>query len=76
MKKAIVLAIILLVIGAYLVKSYNNLDLKKPDDLQTFIKIYFGWVYTLGNNIKDISGYATKKEWLPKSNNQSNINTS
>ena len=74
MKKLIVLALILLILGAYFVKEYNNLNLKKQDDLQTFIKIYFGWLYNLGSNIKDLSGYAAKKEWLPK-DNQSNTSS-
>ena len=74
MKKIIVLAIIILILGAYFVKTYNNLDLKKPDDLQSFVKIYFGWIFTLGNNVKDVTGYATKKEWLPN-NNSSNSST-
>ncbi len=72
MKKLIVIIIILLVIGAYFIKSYNDLDLKKPDDLQSFAKIYFGWVYNLGYNIKDVSGYVAKKNWLPKNNSSNN----
>ena len=72
MRKIIVLAIIILILGAYFVKTYNNLDLKKPDDLQSFVKIYFGWIFTLGNNVKDVTGYATKKEWLPNNNSSNN----
>ena len=72
MKKAIVLIIIILVIGAYLVKSYNDLDLKKSNDFKTFIKIYFGWVSNLFSNIKDVTGYATEKNWLPENSNPTN----
>ena len=66
--------VIILVIGAYLIKSYNNLDLKNPEGAKTFIKLYSGWVFNLGNNIKEITGYVAKKEWLPE-NNQSNRST-
>lgn len=71
MRKALVLLIILLVIGAYFIKTYNNLDLKKPKDLGTFVKVYSAWIYNLGVNVRDVTGYVTKKEWLPK-NNSSN----
>ena len=71
MRKTIVIAVILLILGAYFIKTYNNLDLKKPDDLQSFVKIYFGWIFNLGENVKDVTGYAAKKEWLPQTN-QSN----
>ena len=75
MKKIIVIGIILLLIGAYLVKSYNDLNLKETDDLQTFIKLYSGWVYNLIFNIKDVTGYATKKTWLPKDTNKTSNNS-
>lgn len=75
MKKIIVLLIIVLIIGAYLIKSYNELDLKKSDDVKIFGKIYFKWVHNLVTNIRDITGYATKKEWLPENINSSNNNT-
>jgi len=74
MRKTIVIAVILLILGAYFIKTYNNLDLKKPDDLQSFVKIYFGWIFNLGENVKDVTGYAAKKEWLPQTN-QSNSST-
>jgi len=66
-----VLIIILLVIGAYFIKTYNNYNLKNKDDLISFIKVYSGWVYGVFVNVKDITGYTAKKEWLPK-NNQTN----
>ena len=68
MKKIAIFILIVLVIGAYLVKSYNNLDLKDSDDFKSFIKIYFGWVYDLITNLNEVTGYATQKDWLPKNN--------
>ena len=75
MKKIAVLIIIILVFGAYLTKSNNDLNLKNQNDLQTFIKVYFGWVYDLVINVKDITGYATTKTWLPKNINETNRST-
>ena len=75
MKKIIVVLIVLLVIGAYLVKTYNDLDLKNPNDLKTFIKVYSAWIFNLGENAKDVTGYVSKKQWLPE-NNQTNSSSS
>ncbi|MBI2672509.1 hypothetical protein HYX16_06255 [Candidatus Woesearchaeota archaeon] len=69
--RLVVLILILLVIGAYFVKTYNNYNLKNKDDLISFAKVYSGWVYSVFTNVKDITGEVTKKEWLPK-NNQTN----
>ena len=71
MKKLIVLIIILLVIGAYFIKTYNDLNLKEAKDMKTFIKVYSGWIYNLVLNVKDITGYVIQKEWLPKNNTNS-----
>ena len=54
------------VISAYLIKSHNNLELTKAEDLGTFISLYSGWVFNIYTNVKDVTGYATKKEWVPK----------
>ena len=74
MKKIIVIVLILLIIAAYLIKSSNNLELKKPEDLKTFIKVYTRWIYNIALNIKDITAYVTKKQWLPE--NTENITNS
>jgi len=62
------------IIAAYLIKSSNNLELKKPEDLKTFIKVYTRWIYNVALNIKDITAYVTKKQWLPE--NTENITNS
>jgi len=72
MKKLIILIVILLIVGAYFIKSYNNLNLKEAKDLQTFIKVYSGWIYDLLINVKDVTGYVAKKEWLPKNSSVNN----
>ena len=64
--------VILLIVGAYFIKSYNNLNLKEAKDLQTFIKVYSGWIYDLLINVKDVTGYVAKKEWLPKNSSVNN----
>ena len=66
---------IIFVLVAYVVKTNNNLDLKKAEDVKTFIKIYSGWVYSTFSNIRDITAYVTKKEWLPE-NSENTTNSS
>ncbi len=67
MKKILIILLIILVISAYLVKSNNNLKLSDSKDLSTFISLYSGWIFNTYTNVKDITGYAIKKEWIPKS---------
>ena len=75
MKKLIIALLIIFILVAYVVKTNNSLDLKKAEDLKTFIKIYSGWVYSTFSNIKDITSYVTKKEWLPE-NSENTTNSS
>lgn len=74
MKKIIVILLVLFLIAAYIVKSNNDLDLKKADDLKTFIKVYTGWIFNTFSNIKDITADVTKKQWLPE-NTENNTNS-
>ena len=72
MKKLVVIVTILLLVGAYLIVKNNDYDLKNnPDDRTSFLKDFSGWVVNLGNNLKDLTGGATKQDWLPQEYNDS-----
>ena len=68
MKKLIILFIILLIIGAYLIKTSHNLDVKDTKDQKTFLKLFSTWVARLFNNAKQITSLIVKQEWLPEEN--------
>ena len=66
MKKLIILFIVLLIIGAYLIKTDNNLDVENKEDQKTFFKLFTNWVSHLFENFKQITSLAIKQEWLPE----------
>ena len=69
MRKITIAVILFLVIGALMVIKQNNLDLKEnSEDRVSFAKKFSGWIFNIGKNIKDLTGEATKQEWLPKEN--------
>jgi len=69
MGKILIGVIIFLVIGAFLIIKQNNLDLKEDsEDRVSFAKKFSGWLFNVGKNVKDLTGEATKQEWLPQEN--------
>ncbi len=69
MKKITIAVLLFLVIGAFMILKQNNLDLKEnPEDRISFAKKFSGWLFTIGKNVKDLTGEATKQEWLPEEN--------
>ena len=66
MKKLIILFIILLIIGAYLIKTSHNLDVKDTKDQKTFFKLFTNWVSHLFENFKQITSLVIKQDWLPE----------
>jgi len=69
MKKITIAIIIFLLIGAFMIVKQNNLDVKESsEDRVSFTKKFSGWLFNIGKNIKDLTGEATKQEWLPKEN--------
>ncbi len=66
MKKLIILLIILLIVGAYLIKTNHNLDMENQKDQKTFIKLFTSWVSRLITNTKQITSLVIKQEWLPE----------
>lgn len=69
MGKITIAIIIFLVIGVFLIVKQNDLDLKEDsEDRISFAKKLSGWIVNIGKNIKDLTGEATKQEWLPQEN--------
>ena len=66
MKKLIILFIILLIIGAYLIKTNQNLDFENQQDQKTFLKLFTQWVSELFNNAKEVTSLVIKQDWLPE----------
>ncbi|MEK6937118.1 MAG: hypothetical protein AABW58_03540 [Nanoarchaeota archaeon] len=71
MKKILIILLIIIVITAYIIKSNNDLNLSDSGDLAEFISLYSNWVYITYSNVRDVTGYAVKKEWIPKSSTNS-----
>lgn len=70
MKKLLITIIVFLIIGAYLITTRANYNLKEnKEDRVSFLKDFSGWVINLGKNLQEITGLASKQEWLPKEQN-------
>lgn len=68
MKKLIILFIILLIVGAYLIKTNYNLNLQDKKDQVTFLKVFTSWISKLFENTKEVTALAVKQDWLPENN--------
>ena len=60
------LIIIFLLIGAFIITTSYNLNLKKPEDRRTFIGKFAIWTVNIGKNVIKTVGYAMKFDWLPE----------
>lgn len=70
MRKLALIITIFLIVGAYLIVKNNDYNLKdNPEDRTSFLKDFTGWLTNLGKNLKDITGEATKQDWLPTEHN-------
>jgi hypothetical protein len=58
---------IVLIFGALLIISNNNLAMYKPDNVQKFFQLSSDWFNTLYNNLLTITGQAVKLNWTPTS---------
>lgn len=41
-----------------------------------FSRSFFNWVFQVGKNVKDVTGYAAQQEWLPEVNDTNNTDSS
>jgi len=65
MKKLFLLVIVFLIIGAYLIIQYNNIDIEEEEGRRTFLVRFTDWLFKVGKSTKDVVGYAAQQEWLP-----------
>ena len=51
---------------------YNDVD---EDDNVGFFKGFFTWTWNVVKNVKDVTGYAVSKQWMPNDNNTNSSNS-
>ncbi len=59
--------IIILLVGSYFIQKDTGLDTKEQK--ANFAKRMISWVGDIFQNTKDVTSYATKKDWLPEKEN-------
>ena len=64
---------IFLLIGALFIISNQNLRINKDTDFKKFAGLYYSWFGSLFDNLKDLSGYVIKSEWLPQTTEKINL---
>ena len=75
MKGLLILVIIIfLVIGVYIIINAYNLNLEDKEDVKTFIVRFGKWLFQVGKNVKDVTGYAAQQKWLPAVNETNDSN--
>ena len=70
----LLLAIIFLVIGTYMIVKAYDISFEDIGDIKTFIVKFGSWLFQVGRNVKDVTGYATKQKWLPAVNETNDSN--
>ncbi len=71
MNKILIGAVIFLILGAYLITTRANYDLKEDSqDRISFLKDFSGWVVNLGRNMVEITGLVQKQDWIPQEYNE------
>ena len=76
MKKTFFFLLVFLVIGGWMISINLKTDFDKTGEKITFARTFFGWVFDVTGNVKDIVGFASDKNWLPEVNDTNNTNSS
>ena len=66
--RLVALFMLFLFLSAFFIISNENLALKDKDARMEFGRAYYIWVLGIFGNVKSISGYVIKAEWLPDRN--------
>jgi hypothetical protein len=53
-------------LGAFFIVSNNNLHLSDRQQLSQFGNLYSSWLGDIFDNVKSVTGYVAKFEWLPE----------
>ena len=67
MKFAVIVMKLLVVSALFLVSNYN-LHLADQHERQVFLNLYSSWMGDLYQNLRSLTGYVVKFEWLPSNN--------
>ena len=68
MKKTVFFLLVFLVGGGYIIMGSLDTDFDEKEDKVNFLKEFFNWVFQVGKNVQDVTGYASQKDWLPDVN--------
>ncbi len=60
--------VMFLLIGAFFIVSNNNIHLGISEERAKLSGIYYNWVNSLFDKVKEITSYVVKSEWLPDAN--------
>lgn len=72
MGKIFWIIIIFLIVGGYMIKMNNDLNLSDKPDQITFVKIFFNWIKGVSKSTVNTVGYVTKQDWMPPKINDTN----
>ena len=68
MKKTFFFLLVFLIVGGYMISNSLNIEFDEGGGKFIFIKEFFNWVFQVGKNVQDVTGYASQKDWLPDVN--------
>lgn len=68
LKTIIIISVIVIVLGAFIIKVDNSLELDNKEDRITLAKLTGLYILKVGNNIYETTAYAVKQDWLPDDN--------
>ena len=64
--KLLMLAVMLIFIGAFFIVSNSNLALGQEGNAQKFVSMYKTWIFSITDNLLKTTGYMIKLDWPPK----------
>ena len=65
MKNFIIVMIVLLLVGAFIIKSQSGLNFGLEDDRREFATQFGHWGKRIFTNTKDATAYIVKLDWIP-----------
>ena len=73
MRLLFIIVVVFLFIGAYMIKTSNDLNFNDKEDIKIFSKEYFKWLFHVGKNTADTTSMVIKEvsnhTWLPNVTN-------
>ena len=63
--KLITFLILFLFFSAFFIISNENLQLHKKNDALEFGKQYYSWLGNMLGNVKSVTAFVIKSEWMP-----------